>query len=111
LRPRLSPPSKAQVRQEGRARGCSTSIPASCRSSKPPRTPRGKVSRAPTVTHRVAGMTEADCLVDGFVERVAFVAHAMVVSSDGLPVATSKTIARVEAEHLAAVAAGLCSLT
>src|SRR3954470_10751510 len=56
-------------------------------------------------------MTEADWLADGFVERVPFVAHAMVVSSDGLPVATSKTIGRVEAEHLAAVAAGLCSLT
>jgi uncharacterized protein len=39
------------------------------------------------------------------------VAHAMVVSADGLPVAVSERLDRPRADQLAAIASGLASLT
>jgi predicted regulator of Ras-like GTPase activity (Roadblock/LC7/MglB family) len=50
-------------------------------------------------------------LVTNFVERVADVAHAVIVSSDGLPLAVSDGFPEDRADHLAVVASGLNSLT
>ena len=50
-------------------------------------------------------------LVGNFANRTPGVAHAMVVSADGLPVAVSDRLDRPRADQLAAVASGLASLT
>ena len=50
-------------------------------------------------------------LVTNFVERVASVAHAIVVSSDGLPMAFSNGFPPDRVDQLAAVTSGLTSLT
>jgi hypothetical protein len=49
-------------------------------------------------------------MVTNFVERVPDVAHAAVVSSDGLLLALSAGFPRDRAEQLAAITAGLASL-
>jgi uncharacterized protein len=50
-------------------------------------------------------------LVGNFVKATPGVAHAMVVSADGLPVAVSERLDRPRADQLAAIASGLASLT
>lgn len=50
-------------------------------------------------------------LVTNFVERVTDVAHAVVVSADGLPLAFSAGFPQDRADQLAAVTSGLASLT
>ena len=50
-------------------------------------------------------------LVDNLAKRTPGVAHAMVVSADGLPVAVSERLDRPKADQLAAIASGLASLT
>jgi predicted regulator of Ras-like GTPase activity (Roadblock/LC7/MglB family) len=50
-------------------------------------------------------------LVDGFTQRVPGVAHAAVVSADGLLMASSSGLPRDRADQLSAVASGLGSLT
>lgn len=50
-------------------------------------------------------------LVSNFVERVQDVAHAVIVSSDGLPLAVSEGFPQDRADQLAAVTSGLSSLT
>ena len=50
-------------------------------------------------------------LVSAFAERVPGVAHAIVVSSDGLLVAVSNHLPRDYADRLAAVTSGLMSIT
>lgn len=50
-------------------------------------------------------------LVNAFAERVPGVAHAVVVSSDGLLVAISAQLPRDHADKLAAVTSGLMSIT
>jgi hypothetical protein len=50
-------------------------------------------------------------LITNFVERVPDVAHAVVVSSDGLPLAFSSGFPQERADQLAAVTSGLTSLT
>ena len=50
-------------------------------------------------------------LVSGFTQRVPGVAHAVVVSSDGLLVAVSDHLPRDHADKLAAVTSGLFSIT
>ena len=50
-------------------------------------------------------------LITNFVERVPAVAHAIVVSADGLPLAFSDGFPVDRADQLAAVASGLASLT
>lgn len=50
-------------------------------------------------------------LVDDFVSRVPGVAHAVVVSADGLLLTASCHLPRDRADQLAAVASGLVSLT
>lgn len=49
-------------------------------------------------------------LVDDFVNRVAGVAHALVVSAEGMPITASAHLPRDRADQLAAVASGLVSL-
>ena len=49
-------------------------------------------------------------LVDDFVNRVAGVAHALVVSAEGTPMSASAHLPRDRADQLAAVASGLVSL-
>ena len=49
-------------------------------------------------------------LVEDFVSRVAGVAHAIVVSADGLLLASSDRLPHDRAEQLAAVSSGLVSL-
>lgn len=58
-----------------------------------------------TISHRF------DWLITDFTERVAGVAHAVVVSADGLLLASSAKLPRDRADQLAAVASGLLSLT
>jgi uncharacterized protein len=55
--------------------------------------------------------TDVTWLVDGFAQRVPGVAHAAVVSADGLLVASSAGLPRDRADQLSAVASGLGSLT
>lgn len=50
-------------------------------------------------------------LVTDFAERVTGVAHAIVVSADGLLLTASDKLPRDRADQLAAVASGLASLT
>jgi predicted regulator of Ras-like GTPase activity (Roadblock/LC7/MglB family) len=50
-------------------------------------------------------------LITNFVERVASVAHAIVVSADGLPMAFSQGFPADRVDQLAAVTSGLTSLT
>ena len=50
-------------------------------------------------------------LVTDFVERVSDVAHAVVVSSQGLPLAFDSGFPQERADQLAAVTSGLTSLT
>jgi predicted regulator of Ras-like GTPase activity (Roadblock/LC7/MglB family) len=49
-------------------------------------------------------------LVDDFVNRVPGVAHALVVSTEGMPLTASAHLPRDRADQLAAVASGLVSL-
>ena len=50
-------------------------------------------------------------LVTNFADRVPKVAHAVVVSSDGLPMAYSSGFPPERADQLSAIASGLMSLT
>ena len=50
-------------------------------------------------------------LVGNFARRTPGVAHAMVVSADGLPLAVSDRLDRPKADQLAAIASGLAGLT
>jgi predicted regulator of Ras-like GTPase activity (Roadblock/LC7/MglB family) len=50
-------------------------------------------------------------LVSNFSRSVPGVAHAIVVSADGLLMAVSERLDRARADQLAAVASGLASLT
>jgi predicted regulator of Ras-like GTPase activity (Roadblock/LC7/MglB family) len=63
------------------------------------------------VTPLVRSVQDLDFLITNFVERVPSVAHAIVVSSDGLPMAYSKGFPPDRADQLAAVTSGLASLT
>ena len=57
------------------------------------------------------GVQDLDWLVTDFVERVRDVAHAVVVSADGLPLAFNTRFPRDHADQLAAITSGLASLT
>jgi predicted regulator of Ras-like GTPase activity (Roadblock/LC7/MglB family) len=49
-------------------------------------------------------------LIGNFARRTPSVAHALVVSADGLPVAVSERLDRPMADQLAAIASGVASL-
>lgn len=55
-------------------------------------------------------MSDLGWLLNDLVERVSAVEHGIMLSSDGLCMASSKGLSRDDGEHLAAVAAGLQSL-
>ena len=55
-------------------------------------------------------MQDLNRLVTSFTERVPAVAHAAVVSADGLPLAVSAGLPRNQADQLAAVTSGLTKL-
>jgi uncharacterized protein len=57
------------------------------------------------------GPGDLSWLITTFVTRTADVAHAVVVSSDGLPLAFNDGFPQERADQLAAVASGLSSLT
>ena len=50
-------------------------------------------------------------LVGNFAKATPGVAHAMVISADGLPVAISERLDRARADQLAAIGSGVASLT
>jgi len=50
-------------------------------------------------------------LLNSFVDQVPGISHAIVVSSDGLPMSASRGFPAERADQLAAIAAGLSSLT
>ncbi|MET9344858.1 MULTISPECIES: roadblock/LC7 domain-containing protein [unclassified Nonomuraea] len=60
------------------------------------------------LSHAARGV---DWLITDFVSNVPGVAHAVVVSSDGLPLAASAGFPTDRADQLAAIASGLISLT
>ena len=64
-----------------------------------------------TVTTLSQEARDLSWLVSAFAERVPGVAHAVVVSSDGLLVAISDHLPRDNADKLAAVTSGLMSIT
>ncbi|MEV0279695.1 roadblock/LC7 domain-containing protein [Streptomyces sp. NPDC050610] len=51
-----------------------------------------------------------DWLLDDLTSRIEEIRHALVLSNDGLVTGASSDLAREDAEHLAAVSAGLHSL-
>jgi uncharacterized protein len=75
-----------QVGPDARAEGASVSTPAS-------------------------SAQDLNWMITNFVERVPDVAHAVVVSSDGLPLAYSAGFPQDRADQLAAVTSGLTSLS
>ena len=54
---------------------------------------------------------DLDWLVTDFVDRIRDVAHAVVVSADGLPLAFNARFPRDHADKLSAITSGLASLT
>jgi predicted regulator of Ras-like GTPase activity (Roadblock/LC7/MglB family) len=63
------------------------------------------------VTPLARSAQDLNWLVTNFVERVPAVAHAIVVSSDGLPMAHSEGFPLDRVDQLSAVTSGLTSLT
>jgi uncharacterized protein len=57
-----------------------------------------------------AGVSNINWLINNFVERVPGVQEAVVVSSDGLPMATSSGMDPASADRFAAVSSGLIGL-
>jgi predicted regulator of Ras-like GTPase activity (Roadblock/LC7/MglB family) len=57
------------------------------------------------------GKGELDWLINSFAERIPGASSAIVVTTDGLVLAISDSIARDQADQLAAVTSGLASLT
>jgi predicted regulator of Ras-like GTPase activity (Roadblock/LC7/MglB family) len=54
--------------------------------------------------------TDLNWLLDDLIDRVKEAEHAIVLSSDGLLMASSAALDRTDGEHLSAVASGLQSL-
>jgi uncharacterized protein len=63
------------------------------------------------VSSPVRPAQDLNWLITNFAERVPSVAHAVVVSSDGLPMAFSQGLPTDRVDQLAAVTSGLTSLT
>ena len=58
-------------------------------------------------THRVG---QLDWLLDDLVRRIAHITKAVILSQDGMTLGASDSLERDDAEHLAALAAGVQSL-
>jgi uncharacterized protein len=63
------------------------------------------------VSPLTSSMQDLNWLITNFAGRVPSVAHAIVVSADGLPLAFSDRFPQDRADQLAAVTSGLTSLT
>jgi predicted regulator of Ras-like GTPase activity (Roadblock/LC7/MglB family) len=63
------------------------------------------------MTQLSRGAQDLNWLVSNFARSVTGVAHAIVLSADGLLMAVSERLDRTRADQLAAVASGLASLT
>jgi predicted regulator of Ras-like GTPase activity (Roadblock/LC7/MglB family) len=63
-----------------------------------------------TADHALKKPADFATLINGFVERVAGVTHALVLSSDGFPLTASKSVSSDGAEQLAAISSGLLGL-
>ena len=59
------------------------------------------------MTQKTGASADLAWLLDDLVERVREVEHGIVLSADGLLLASSKGLHREDAEHLSAVASGL----
>jgi hypothetical protein len=64
-----------------------------------------------TVSPLTSPVQDLNWLITEFADRVPSVAHAIVVSADGLPLAFSDGFPKDRADQLAAVTSGLTSLT
>jgi uncharacterized protein len=62
------------------------------------------------VAQKTSSVGDLAWLVDDLISRVDQARHAAVLSADGLLMAASRGLAREDAEHLSAVAAGFQSL-
>jgi uncharacterized protein len=71
----------------------------------------GRCEEGAAVSPPVGQVPDLNGLMTTFVERVDSVAHAIVVSADGLPIAFSRGFPPDRVDQLAAVASGLASLT
>ncbi len=58
-----------------------------------------------------ANDSDVNWLIENFVQQVPGIAHSVVVSADGLLMASSAALPRDRADQLAAIAAGVVSLT
>jgi hypothetical protein len=63
------------------------------------------------VSHHSAETVDLGWLIDNLSQRVPDIAHAILVSADGLPLASSAGFPAERADQLAAISAGLSSLT
>lgn len=59
----------------------------------------------------MTGGAQLDWLVDSLIQRTPDIAHAVLVSADGLPMASSNGFPADRVDQLAAIASGLTSLT
>ncbi|GAA2094079.1 roadblock/LC7 domain-containing protein [Actinomadura alba] len=62
------------------------------------------------MVHRTGSSTDLAWLLDDLIGRVQEAQHAVVLSADGLLMASSEGLDQDDAEHLAAVASGVQSL-
>ena len=60
--------------------------------------------------HKTASNADLAWLLDDLVGRVKQAEHAIVLSVDGLLIASSRELSRDDAEHLSAIASGIQSL-
>lgn len=63
------------------------------------------------MTRPAAAMQEMSWLLSNFADSVAGIAHVVAVSADGLLLASSRDLPADRADQLAAIAAGVVSLT
>ncbi|HEV7897616.1 MAG TPA: roadblock/LC7 domain-containing protein [Planosporangium sp.] len=62
------------------------------------------------MTERTSAAGDLNWLLEDLVQRVADIRHAVLLSADGLLIASSAGLDRADAEHLSAVASGFQSL-
>ena len=60
--------------------------------------------------HAIKNPADFSWLINGFVQRVPGVTHALLLSSDGFPLTASESVSGDGAEQLAAIASGLLGL-
>ena len=60
--------------------------------------------------HAINNPADFASLINGFVQRVPWVTHALLLSSDGFPLTASESVSSDGAEQLAAIASGLLGL-